>query len=340
MLIDDLKVLLSEAIENRDPVMVTGAPGIGKSDLFWWAASDADADIILSHPAVSDPTDIKGLPWVVDGAASFLAFGDLRRAIEATRPTVWVFDDLGQATPAVQASAMQLFLAREVNGHKISPFVTFFAATNRRTDRAGVSGILEPVKSRFITIVELQADILSWCRWALDHDVPPELIAFLRSFPDLLSAFVPSADLTNSPCPRTWAHAARLLRYKRLSASARHEALSGAVGEAAANQLLVYLRMYAELVNVDQILLNPATAPIPTSPSQLYAIVSALAYRATAGNFDRIGQYITRLMDGHREFAALCVKDSVRRHPETTQTAAYVRLAVGDFGQLLSGSAL
>ena len=36
--------------------------------------------------------------------------------------------------------------------------VTFIACTNRKTDMAGVTGILEPVKSRFISISELTRD--------------------------------------------------------------------------------------------------------------------------------------------------------------------------------------
>jgi len=336
MTIQEMIVFLGAAIAARLPVLITGAPGIGKSDLVDQSARAAGADMILSHPAVSDPTDAKGLPWVVNGAATFLPFGELHRAIHATQRTVWFLDDLGQATPAVQASFMQLLLARRVNGHALSEHVTFIAATNRRTDRAGVSGILEPVKSRFAAIVELVPDVDSWCSWALDNDVPPELIAFLRFKPDLLCAFTASNDLVNSPVPRTWSHAAKILNLG-LPAGVQHAALAGAVGDAAATELLAFLRLYAQLPSIDQILLTPTTAPIPTAPASLYAVASALAYRANKGNFDRIAQYCQRLMSAHGEFAALCVRDCVRRQPDVTQTTAYVRLAVGDFGQLISG---
>src|SRR5271156_851581 len=156
-----LSAFLSRAIPARLPILITGAPGIGKSDIVAAAAVDAKADLILSHPAVADPTDAKGLPWPGKNGteATFLPFGELAQAIKAKNPTVWFLDDLGQASPAVQASFMQLLLARRVNGHVLPDCVTFVAATNRRADRAGVSGILEPVKSRFATIVELVATI-------------------------------------------------------------------------------------------------------------------------------------------------------------------------------------
>jgi hypothetical protein len=329
-------IFLTSAIRDCMPILLEGAPGVGKSDVVSQASRAAGADLILSHPVVEDPTNASGLPWIVDGRATFLPFGQLRRAMEADKPTVWFLDDLGQASPATQASYMQLLLAREVNGKRISDHVTIIGATNRRTDRAGVTGMLEPVKSRFHSIVELVPDVDGWCEWALDHDVPAELIAFLRFKPDLLCKFVASNDLVNSPVPRTWANAARILKLA-LPSDIQHVALAGAVGEAAATELLAFLRLYAQLPSIDLILQTPATAPIPDNPSALYAITAALAYRANTTTFDRIAQYCQRLMSAHGEFAALCIRDCCKRKPELTQTTAYVRLAVGDYGQLISG---
>lgn len=333
-----LTVLLSKTIPAGYPVLITGAPGIGKSDIVSQAAQAANAELILSHPAVADPTDVKGFPWVADGHATFLPFGELRRAMQATTSTVWFLDDLGQASPAVQASYMQLLLARRVNGHVLPDCVTFIAATNRRKDRAGVSGILEPVKSRFTTIVELTPDLAAWCTWALSHDVPAEVIAFLRFKPDMLSAFTPTADLVNCPSPRTWAHVARMLSLG-LPSDVQHAALAGAIGAEVATEFVSFLRMYATLPSVDAILLNPTSEPVPDSPSTLYALSGALAYRANTNNFARITMYAERMLTArHGEFATLLVRDAITRHPELKQTAAYVRVNCSELGQLMSGA--
>lgn len=332
---------LVQLIARQLPGLITGAPGIGKSDLVAQAAQLAGADMILSHPAVSDPTDAKGLPWIAEGAreATFLPFGELAEAMRATRPTVWFLDDLGQAPAAVQASFMQLLLARRVNGHKLPDCVTFLAATNRRTDRAGVSGILEPVKSRFASIVELEADINDWCRWAIGAGfIPSEMIAFLRFRPDLLSAFNPSADITNSPCPRTWSNAARLFALD-LPKATRSEALAGAVGEGAATEFLAFVDMFAQLPSIDGILLDPDSALLPAEPSAMYATVTALAARAGADAFPRVARYAERLTDaGNGDMGALLVLDSIRRHPAVQSTPAFVRLVSGDMGSLIAGS--
>ena len=336
----DLAVFLSRTIAARLAVLITGKPGIGKSDIVAQAAAAAGADVILSHPAVADPTDAKGLPWIAkDGtSATFLPFGELAQAMRATKPTVWFLDDLGQAPASVQASFMQLLLARRVNGHVLPDCVTFLAATNRRTDRAGVSGILEPVKSRFASIVELDAHIDDWCQWALGPGaMPAELIAFLRFRPDLLCKFEPSADLTNCPLPRTWAHVGKLLALG-LPAAVQHSALAGAVGEGAAVEFGAFLRLYKELPSIDGIFVDPDGAPIPDSPATRYAVVTAVAMRASQKTFGRIARYAERLTDaGAGEFAALLVRDATRKDNTITQTPEFIRLAAGDLGQLISG---
>lgn len=334
-----LVTLLSVAIPQRLPVLITGAPGVGKSDIVGQAANLTGAELILSHPAVADPTDAKGLPWpkADKDEATFLPFGELARALKATVPTVWFLDDLGQATPAVQASFMQLILARRVNGHVLPDCVTFVAATNRRADRAGVSGILEPVKSRFATIIELHPDIDSWCQWAFGANIPATLIAFLRFRPDLLSDFKPSADMSNSPMPRTWASLAKL---EALSLPQQVElaAMAGAVGEGPAAEYIAFRRMFQSLTGVDAILLDPAGCKMPTAPNELYATCTALASKATDQNLSRIGVYAKRLMDATRgEFAVLLMRDCIRRQPKLAYTDAFIRISAGPLGQLISG---
>jgi hypothetical protein len=332
--------LLAAMIPARLPLLITGAPGVGKSDIIAQATATANADLIISHPAVADPTDAKGLPWPkADGTtATFLPFGELATAIHAVKPTVWLLDDLGQATPAVQASFMQLILARRVNGHVLPDHVTFIAATNRRTDRAGVSGILEPVKSRFACIVELVPNIDDWSLWAYAHGVSPTCIAFNRFRPELLSKFEATADLTNSPSPRTIYNLSRI-ESLNLPPAIESAAMAGAAGEGYALEYLAFRSMAKSLVNLDAILLNPDKVSIPSKPNELYATVIGLASRANEQNFSRIGIYANRLYTeaDHGEFAVLLIRDSIRRDEKIQYSDSFVRLNSGPIGQLISG---
>ncbi|APA90395.1 ATP-binding protein (plasmid) [Paraburkholderia sprentiae WSM5005] len=328
--------LLTSFIPRRLPVLITGRPGIGKSDIVDQAARATGHELLISHPVVEDPTDSKGLPFPNGNIARFLPFGDLERALRATSPLLWFLDDLGQASPAVQAAKMQLLLARRIGEHVLPDCVTFVAATNRRNDNAGVTGILDPVISRFATVVELEPTIDDWTAWAVQNHISPELIAFLRFRPDLLSVQKTSRDIENAPSPRTWGFVARTMGVvpKELELIS----YAGSVGEAAATELMSFLAIYRELPSPDAIILSPDNAAIPETPAALYAISTALAAHSTEGNFDRVLTYNDRLIDaGRREFAALLARDAVRRKPELQNTYAFIRAQGGPLGQIIRG---
>jgi hypothetical protein len=315
-----LKALLAKTITARRPVLIKGAPGIGKTDGVVQACQECGADLIISHPVVSDPIDYKGMPFVTGGKAEFIPFGDLRQLIEADRLTAYFLDDLGQAPPTVQAAAMQLILGRRINGHKVSDKVCFIAATNRKQDRAGVTGILEPVKSRFATIVELTPDLEDWIAWALKAGLPTELIAFIRFRPGLLFDWKPSADITNSPSPRTVANVGALMDLQ-LSPDLEYEAYQGAAGEGFAAELLGFLRIFRNLPNPDTVLLNPEQAQVPTDPATLYALCGALARKASENTMDRLVRYTLRLP---AEFQVLLIRDAVHADGQVVNTRAFI----------------
>ena len=250
--------ILTVAIPNRFNVLITGAPGIGKTDAGTTAAGRLKQDLLVSHPVTSEPPDYKGLPSrAADGkSAEFLPYGDLLRMMETAVDLVAMIDDLGQATNSVQASIMQLLLAREINGKRISDKVSFIACTNRRKDRAGVSGILEPVKSRFATIVELVPDWESWDKWAVNAGMPAVLVGFMRANPGALFEPNPTQDLINSPSPRTWAAAGRWIN-AGLPKSIRLVTLAGCVGRGRASELCTLWDMYDKIVDPRDALADP-----------------------------------------------------------------------------------
>lgn len=318
----ELSSLLSKTIPAGLPVLIKGAPGCGKTDIVTEAADDSGANIVLMHPVVSDPTDFKGLPAIVKDKAEFLPYGELTQLMEAKTTTVAFLDDLGQAPAVVQAAAMQLILARKINGHKISDKVVFVAATNRREDKAGVTSILEPVKSRFATIVELTPNLDDWCGWALDHNVAPELVAFVRFRPELFNS--PGAitnDIVNRPSPRTITNLGKLYA----AGLDGLEVLSGATGQGFATEFIGFVRVWQNLPSIDAILLAPEKAPVPEEPAALYAVSVALATRMTADNAGRVIRYADRLPD---EFGVLCIRDAMRVCPKAANNKEMIKWAV------------
>jgi len=318
--------VLRALLPANEPVLLTGSPGLGKTDVIRAAAQALDYEVWLSHPVVSDPTDFKGMPTITtDGTrrtAEFLPFGDLWRLINTETPLVAFFDDIGQAPPMVQAAVMQLVLARRIDNHQVSPHVRFVGATNRREDKAGVTGLISPLLDKFTAVIAVTFDLEDWLQWALRHEMPDRLLAFARFRPELFGTHTPSAVLEKSPTPRSIAGLGRLvnLGLKDLAI------LTGAVGPAFAAEYVAFDATYEHLPDIDAILTSPKKVPVPakTAVAVRYATLGALVSRASPATFAALVTYISRW---EKEYQVLFFKDALRRVPALIDHAAFATWA-------------
>lgn len=326
---------------HRFNVLVVGPPGVGKTDVILKAAEGIGAEVVVDHPVVSDPTDFKGLPFAHkdrDGEleAVFLAYRNLKKAIVATSPTIYFFDDLGQASDAVQKAVMQLLLARQIGEHFVSPHVTFVAATNRKQDKAGVSGLLEPVKSRFTGgIIHYEVDTDDWVKWAMtDGEMPLELVAFVKAKPDILSNITPSLELENYASPRTIASVGKHMNVG-LPKEFWDESFKGIAGQGFSTEFISFLDIMEKLPSLDQIIQNPTTASVPTDAAKLYLLCAGLSNRMNKPeHLDNIFTYLYRL---NAEFRVFTVVDAARRHKTVfTNTPQYINWTQKDHREIIT----
>lgn len=332
--------LLSYTIPAHETALIVGAPGVGKSDILRQSAVAAKFQTIIMHPATSDPTKFEGLPFPAADrkSAEFLPYGDLKRILDATEPTLVILEDFGQAPVSVQAAAMQLLHSASGErrlGDKIVPkHITFALTSNRRTDRAGVQGILETVKSRCSTIIEVMPTLEDWKEWAISNGIAQEIIGFLNFRKEFFMKFEATADMTNSPSPRTWHATSRLLQLG-VPKHLRLPMFSGAVGDGAAGELVNYLETVEEAPDIGEILKHPKTAPIPPMEKQalLYAVSSGLSYSASKDTMRAITTYAQRMFaENKSEFATLIIVDSVRRDRTLTKHEAYIDYCLSKAG--------
>lgn len=315
--------LLKIAFVNKMQVLIKGPAGCGKSDVIDAAIAAVGADVITKHASTEDPTDARGLPAMSEDehgmrVAQFFPFDDLAKMIHATKLTVVHLEDFGQASAAVQKAYMQLLLRRSINGHKLSPFVVFVGSTNDTKHMAGVEGILEPVKSRWHTIVELTPDLEDWVTWAVSHQMPAWLVAYVRSCPDILGEFKPTKDLTNSPSSRT---VAAVGRWDNIGIHSM-EVWAGSVGTGRAAEMVAFREGALNVPDANLCLRDPLHAPLPDKSmlSMFYATVMAIAYKTTPANFANAITYCARL---GKSYEVLLVKDAMRRNSTLSISPAF-----------------
>lgn len=311
---------LKDAINHKERILIVGAPGEGKSEIVSFVAKKLEADLITDIPSVADPTDAKGFPFRSSCGthAEFLPYGNLYKAYNAKKLTLFFADDLGQASESVQKAYMQLILTGGLNGHRMPDNVVWIGATNDIGQKAGVSGLIEPLKSRWHSIIHYQCDFESWKLWALDNGMPIEVIAYLGTAQGQLSSFQPTRALTVSPSPRGWSFVG-----KRWARGVRNEELdAGSIGAGTAREFYAFVEMAKDAPSLDDIVLNPESAKIPEKPSVKYLVCTGLAFKANKDNFHQIFKYLKRLEQPHR---VMTIKDASQKNPSVMQTKEFVR---------------
>jgi len=325
----ELMIVLEYAIKNNWSVLIVGSPGQGKTQIARQAAESAGADFIPTHPPVHDPTTYQGMPAIVDQKnddghttgkkAVFLPFGDLDRLINAKKPTMFFMDDMGPAANLVQGACMQLVCEREVNGHRIADCVTIVAATNKRSDKGGVRNMIEPLKNKFTFIIELVNTVDDMTLHSINLNWPHEIRAFMRTFPEVLNAFKPSPDLSNTPTCRGIEHCVDIFK-SGINGKLRPRLFAGSIGTEYAIRLEGFLKFYKEIPDPDEVIKNPKEAEVPgvrrngeiENPGPLHALCGALSARASEETIENIMIYAERLPE---EFNIALTLDSIRKDP-------------------------
>lgn len=331
-----LKKVLKSAINNNHPLLVVSSPGCGKTDIIKQVVASMGLTLMIVHLVVRERVDFGGMPWVHikestgEMVADFVPFGQFLSMINAQEKTVVFFDDFGQASEDVQKAIMQILLERSLNGHKISDNVTFLAATNDRGHKAGVAGILEPVKSRFVTIVSLDVDLYEWIEWAIDNDMPKELVGFLSYRPNYILAFDATKDLVNSPCPRTLANVGKIM-LGGYPEEAYYELFQGASGKAFATEFVGWLNVFRSLpATPAEVLEDPDGIDLDriTEPSAMYALCSAVG--ELCGKHDQAENVYRFARRIPKEYGKFLVLMATTKNPELKECAGYIDWAVED----------
>jgi len=313
------RALRTLVVGERQPVFIWGSPGTGKSAVLHQLAAELGIALRDIRALLLDPVDLRGLPFVGKDGRSQWATPDF---LPQDGDGILFLDELNAAPAMVQASCYQLVLDRKLGEYTLPEGWAIVAAGNRDSDRAATTRMPTPLRNRFVHI-DFEVDVQEWSEWAIKTSIRPEVIAFIRFRPELLSAF--DRDALNAfPSPRSWEFVSRILNSKP-DPSAEHELFAGAVGTGAATEFSAFLRTFRELPSIDAILLNPNQEPVPENAAAQYAVASALARCASDTNFDRICLYLNRLPT---EFRVLCVRDATLRQPAIRTTAGFVKFAI------------
>lgn len=325
---------LSYLIDAKQPVMLHGSPGVGKSDVVRQVARKRDFQMIDLRLSQLDPVDLRGVPSV--DTAQKMTTWNAPDFLPRAGAGILFLDEINSAAQATQAAAYQLVLDRRLGDYVVPPDWSIVAAGNRSTDRAIVNAMSTALKNRFVHLnYEVNND--DWCEWALNSGIDVAVLGFIRFRPMLLNEFEQRNDSKQErdrlarlkdaqafATPRSWEFMSRIVK-QAPNPAIEYELYTGTVGEGAAAEFMGYMKHYRNLPNLDALLMSPDRANVPDNPATLYALATGLAAKATEDNMERVIKYALRMPT---EFQVLLVKDAVVREPKLCNSKAFNEWAV------------
>ena len=147
--------------------VIIGPPGVGKSDMIRQTGERHAAPVIDIRLSQMEPSDLRGIPFRVDGRVDWAVPSMLPNAERHGEQGILFLDEITSVPPSVSAAAYQLILDRRLGEYQVPDGWAIFAAGNRQGDR-GVTYAAAPPAG---------AELVEGAWWPEDYSGPP-LVSF------------------------------------------------------------------------------------------------------------------------------------------------------------------
>lgn len=275
-----LKKALGYCIKAKRPAMITGSPGIGKSDLIAGLCASMGGKLYDMRLGQVEQTDLRGIPYYnkETGKMDWASPIDLPSEEDASKyPIVFLFlDEINSAAPAVQGSAYQLILNRKVGTYSLPDNVVVIAAGNKDSDRAVTWRMPTPLANRFIHF-EMRVDFDSWNEWALDNMINPDVVGFLNFSKNSLFDFDPKSPSKAFATPRSWEFVSQVLT-DDIDTETASDIIAGTIGEGLMLKFMAHRKISSKLPKVKDILSGKETELKTKEISAMYSLATSCAY--------------------------------------------------------------
>ncbi len=316
---------------GRDVTIIgQGEPGIGKSAMLKKIAQMNEGyDTAYIDCTLLDLGDF-ALPYTVDDGAGgkvTMFAPNARFKLHSDKPVVVMLDEIGKAIKSVKNVLLTLMLEQRIGDKYLPHGSIVFGTTNLASD--GVGDALEAhAKNRvgFITVRKPNDD--EWIEWALNNNIAPEIIAWVKQFPQALASYTDESQRDNpyifNPTragqsafvtPRSLEKASFIAKQRAiLGDNLTITALSGTIGEAAARDMQAFFTVVDKLPTWENVIKDPKGAMVPDDTvAKCIFIFSAIA-KVTKESFTPFMDYLQRL---DAEWQALFAKSIIKSEKQS-----------------------
>lgn len=312
------------AVGDKVTLIGQGEPGIGKSSILNYLAGQ----LPTHQTAYIDCTLLDlgdfALPYTeTQGNFKITKFApNARFKFHTGKPVIIMLDEIGKAMKAVKNVLLTLMLEHRIGDHYLPEGSIVFGTTNLMSD--GVGDLLEAhARNRVALVTVRKPDADSWIDWAVNNNIAPEIIAWVKQFPHALASYTDGGQEDNpyifNPkrggvaayvTPRSLEKASHVVKSRAtLGDTLTIAVLTGTMGESAARDMQAFFTVVDKLPTWEQIIASPDVAKLPDDAVARCILVFGAIVRVEKDTLDNFLGYIQRM---DKEWQAMFAQSLVK----------------------------
>ena len=269
-----------------------GEPGIGKTHVCGRLKEVLGTDDYHYHIFDMGRMDVGdlALPSVTEingvTVSKFVPNADFGSQFKGKKVCI-MFDEIYKAPKPVLNAVASLLQDRRLNDWIAPEGSIFFCATNHSTDGCGDKPqafikrrtVKVNVKKPSAGIDPTTGDITKdgWVSWAIDNDIDPLVILFVKEFPQCLDSYMDGSDnkMIFNParepsddafvCPYTLKLSSDITKKRgKVSDHMTRMMLKGAIGEYASREMMALSKYADKMIPIKSVVDDPDNAPVPS----------------------------------------------------------------------------
>lgn len=288
--------------------LLQGEPGIGKSSLLEAIAADLNYDYAYIDVPNMDLGDI-AMPVVDHATRTTKYYPNARFKLQDNKPVVIMLDEFTKGAEPVKNMLHPLLEKANprLGDIPLGRSSVVFLTGNLSTDGVGDS-LKAHSRNRIVPVTIAKPTADEWIDWGINHEVAPEVLAWVSRFPHVLASYLDTDGKNENPyiydprkpqasfvSPRSLHTASNIVKSRhQLDADTVIAALTGAIGESGARDMQAFIEFSDQLPTWEATITQPKHAPIPTSPGACAIVVFGAIAKVDRSTITPFMEYLER----------------------------------------------
>lgn len=299
------KLILSTPM-NR--YLLQGEAGIGKSSLLKTLSQSLPShEVAYIDVPNMDLGDI-AMPVINHETKTTAYYPNSRFKVHTGKPVITMLDEFTKGAEPVKNMLHPLLEVANprLGDVSVNPESIIFLTGNLGSDGLG-DNLKAHSRNRIIPLTVRKPNADEWIEWAINNDIAPEVIAWVRQFPHALASYLegnqdenpyiynPKKVQLSFVSPRSLERVSEIIKVRdQLDADSLICAMSGAVGESASRDIQAYVDYSDQLEPFEVVVKDPKKARVPESAGASAIMIFGAIAKVTKENIGAWMEYLER----------------------------------------------